>query len=110
MTEHVSIGLKWLSCLAGGFCELQARISNKIYTDPFKILIILGPFSLLKILFPFRLRPKDISGGGFFDYETNTCIKAKCKISNSKSTKPPPKMSLGISRNERFQTTVEEWT
>ena len=54
--------------------------------------------------------PKDISGGGFVDYETNTCIKANCEISNSKSTKPPPKMSLGISQNERFQTTVEEWT
>ena len=52
--------------------------------------------------------PKDNLGGGAVDYETNTCIKANCEI--SKSTKPPPKMSLGISRNERFQTTVEEWT
>ena len=54
--------------------------------------------------------PKDISGGGFVDYETNTCIKANCEISNSKSTKPPPEMSLGISQNERFQMIVEEWT
>ena len=54
--------------------------------------------------------PKDISGGGFVDYETNTFIKANCEISSSKSTKLPPEMSLGISRNERFQTKVEEWT
>ena len=54
--------------------------------------------------------PKDISGGGFVDYETNTYINTNCEISSSKSTKPPPKMSLGISRNERFQTTDEEWT
>ena len=54
--------------------------------------------------------PKDILGGGFVDYETNTCIKVNCEISKSKSTKPPPKMSLDISQNERFQTIVEEWT
>ena len=54
--------------------------------------------------------PKDISGGGLVDFETNTCIKANCEISNSKSTKPPTKMSLGISQNERFQMKVEEWT
>ena len=57
---------------------------------------------LLQILFPFRLMPKDISGVGFVDYETNTCMKANCEISHSKSTKPPPKMSLGISRNDQF--------
>ena len=51
--------------------------------------------------------PKDDLGGSFIDYET---IKAYCEISNSKSTKPPPEMSLGISQNERFLTTVEEWT
>ena len=52
--------------------------------------------------------PKDISGGGFVDYETKTCIKANYEISNSKSTKPPPEMSLGgISQNERFQMTIE---
>ena len=50
--------------------------------------------------------PKDISGGSFVDYETKTCIKANSEISDSKSTKPQPKMSLGISQNERFQTTV----
>jgi hypothetical protein len=48
--------------------------------------------------------PKDISGGGFVDYKTNTCIKANCEISNSKSTKPPPEMSFGMMNrvNERF--------
>ena len=54
--------------------------------------------------------PKDKLDVGFVDYETNTCIKANCKMLNSKSTKPPPEMSLGISRNERFQTAVEERT
>ena len=33
----------------------------------------------MKILFPFRLMPNDISGGGFVDYETNTCIKANLR-------------------------------
>ena len=79
----LSIGLKWLSCLAGGFYELQARISNKIYTDLFKILIILGPFSLLKILFQFWPMPMDISGGDFIDYGANTCIKLKLKVNQT---------------------------
>ena len=57
----------------------------------------------MKILFPFRLMPKDISGGGFVDYETNTCIKANLRNLKSKSIKPPPKMSLGISQNDQFQ-------
>ena len=52
--------------------------------------------------------PNNISGGGFVDYEQTLASKQICKISNSKSTKPPTEMSLGISRNERFQKT--EWT
>ena len=55
-----------------------------------KILIILVPFFTNEN--SFSISAEDISGGGFVDYETNTCIKADCKISNSKSTKPPPEM------------------
>ena len=32
------------------------------------------------------------------------------KVSKSKSTKPPPEMPLGISQNDKVQTTLEEWT
>ena len=58
----------------------------------------------MKILFQFWLMPKDILGGGFVDYDTNTCINAMLQNLNLDSTKPPPKMSLGISQNEQFQT------
>ena len=42
-------------------------------------------------------------GGGFIDYETKTCINAILQNLNLYSTKPPPKMSLGISQNDHFQ-------
>ena len=53
--------------------------------------------SLMKFLFQFRLMPTDILGGGFVDYDVNTCINAILRNLNSNLTKPPPKMSLGIS-------------
>ena len=46
---------------------------------------------------------KDILVGGFVDYDTNTYIHAILQNLNLNSTKPPPKMSLGISRNDQFQ-------
>ena len=45
---------------------------------------------------------KDILGGSFVDYETNSYINAILQNLNLNSTKPPPKMSLGISQNEYF--------
>ena len=48
--------------------------------------------------------PEEILGGGFVDYDTNTCINAMLQNLNLDSTKPPPRMSLGISWNEQFQT------
>ena len=48
--------------------------------------------------------PKDILGGGFVDYDTNTCINAILWNLGLNSTKPSPKMSLGISWNDQFQT------
>ena len=57
----------------------------------------------MEILFLFCPVPKDILGGDFVDYETNTCIiNAILRNLNLNSTKPPPKMSLGISRNDQF--------
>ena len=47
--------------------------------------------------------PKDILCGGFVDYDTNTYIHAILQNLNLNSTKPPPKMSLGISWNDQFQ-------
>ena len=47
--------------------------------------------------------PKDILGGGFVDYDTNTCINAILWNLSLNSTKPPPKMSLGNSQNDQFQ-------
>ena len=46
--------------------------------------------------------PKDILGGGFVDYDTNTNINTILQNLNSDSTKSPPKMSLGISQNDQF--------
>ena len=43
----------------------------------------------------------DISGGGFVDYGTTFASKQIWEISNTKPTKPPPEMSLGISQNEK---------
>ena len=57
----------------------------------------------MKILVLFQLVPKDILGGIFVDYETNTCINAILQNINLSSTKPPPKMSLGITQNDQFQ-------
>ena len=57
---------------------------------------------MIKILFQFRPMHKDILGEGFVDYDTNTYINAILQILNLNSTKPPPKMSLGISRNDQF--------
>ena len=58
----------------------------------------------MKILFLFWLVPKDILGRGFVDYETNIFIIASLLNLNSNSTKPSPKILLGISRNDQFQT------
>ena len=58
----------------------------------------------MKIIFLIQLVPKDVLGGGFVDYETNTCINEILRNLNLSSTKPPPKMSLGIGRNDQFQT------
>ena len=49
--------------------------------------------------------PKDILGGGFVDYDTNTRIDAILRNLNLNSTKLLPSMSLDISRNDQFQTT-----
>ena len=57
---------------------------------------------MMKILFQFWLIPKDILGGGFVEYDTNTWINAILQSLNLYSSKPPPKMSLGISQNEQF--------
>ena len=54
--------------------------------------------------------PKDILGRGFVDYDTNTYIHAILRNLNLNSIKPPPKMSLGISQNDQFQTIFEEGT
>ena len=59
---------------------------------------------MIKIPFQFWLMPKVILGGGFVENDTNTCINAILRHLNLNSTKPPPKMSLGISRNDQFQT------
>ena len=48
---------------------------------------------------------KDILGGGFVDYDTNTCINAILRNLDLNSTKPPPSMSLGIHQNDQYQTT-----
>ena len=58
----------------------------------------------MKIGFQFQVIPKDILGDGFVDYETNTCINAILQNFNLNPIKPPPNMSLGISRNGQFQT------
>ena len=57
----------------------------------------------MRILFQFQLMPKDILGGAFVDYDTNTCINAILQNLNLNSTKPPPKISLGISQNDQYQ-------
>ena len=56
----------------------------------------------------FWLMAYDILGGCFVDYGTNTCINGNLRNLNLNSTKPPPKMSLGISRNDQFQTIYQE--
>ena len=48
--------------------------------------------------------PKDTLDGAFIDYDTTTYINAILQNLNLNSTKPTPKMSLGISRNDQFQT------
>ena len=58
----------------------------------------------MKILFQFWLMPMNILVGGFVDYNTNTNINAILRNLNMNSTKTPPKMSLGIGRNDQFQT------
>ena len=47
--------------------------------------------------------PKHILGGGFVDYDTNTCISLILQNINLNSTKPPPKIFFGISWNDKFQ-------
>ena len=48
--------------------------------------------------------PKDILGGGFVDYDTNTSINAILRNLNLNSMKPPPKMSLGIRNGSSLDT------
>ena len=57
----------------------------------------------MKIIFQFWLMPKDILGGGFLDYDTNTYINAILQYLNLNSTKPPPKKSLDISQIINFR-------
>ena len=58
----------------------------------------------MKILFQFWLMPKDILGGGFVHYDTNTFINAIMQNLNLNSTKTPPSTSLGINPYDQFQT------
>ena len=46
--------------------------------------------------------PMNVLCGGFVDYDTNTNLKANLRNLKSKSTKPPPKMSLGKCQNDYF--------
>ena len=48
--------------------------------------------------------PKDILGGGFVHYDTNTFINAIMQNLNLNSTKTPPSTSLGINPYDQFQT------
>ena len=47
---------------------------------------------------------RNILGRGFIDYDANTRINTILQNLNLNSTKPTPKMSLGISQNDQFQT------
>ena len=65
----------------------------------------------MKSLFQFWLIPKDISGGVLLIMkQLSTYIDAILRNLNLNSIKPPPKMSLGISQNDQFQTIFEEGT
>ena len=65
--------------------------------------ILQGPFFGNENYISIFALPKNILGGGFVDNETNTYINVILHNLNSNSTKPPPKMFLGTSRNEEFQ-------
>ena len=52
---------------------------------------------------------KDISGGGFVDYETNTCIKANCKISSMYLVKHTVPFYLQISMKEDVSEFLIFW-